>query len=943
MAISRFDKPGAVDLSLDYYIPTEFVPNINMWDNALAKAQDSFDKQTAETQALKNLIPEAGYGTQKMREEFANEVDGKIKLLSDQLAKNGRIEGGNYTLMNIANEIKKDPRYAKIKEDNALKPTITQAMAKGDFDSAIQDFYNPSKSGQYGGFEQITDPNTAMGEFYRTVNPTDWQTAYRTSMDSNIRERITNTDSPSRFVTEMVKQADGTMAEKTYIVDSAGVKKEYTRELAKEILLDVGTDGRSLLDNMYESFTNDKNFRAAEFKQSTGANYTKDQYLNDLLNSSEGRYYTIEQTKDSIKSAGTVGKGSSKSSSDKRKEHSPFGMEVDVAKEGSGFSTPTEGAAAIKTGNDTIKAKEAFATGKLTEGLIANVDGAKVPGGYYDEAGKWKSFFKIEEDADGFTKLVPDAKAIYEHQKLDEGVGYTMDQMKEYARVYDHDFTKAANAIDLARNNVQWLEDIDRDFKETAGLIHPITGVDLADPTILDEVDKIRQSSLMSLIQATYKEAQDPIAGLGSDYGGLPIQVQSFIDDKMKQLTSGENLTDEDKAIVKEAEDRVYKYLETSGQAKEYKEYMRLYKEWGSQSIVPAGLFTFSAADAQDMREQTALTNIIMNVAAGGSIKNFAFEETNQELSQENVDAINKYFGEKTPDQLKHSVVGWRFDDDDGLVSVIRIPGVSISGKKGASSLIEVRNLSGLSNLISHPHMEKLEMYNRLQNTLKASHGRAGKVGNRTVEQLTRDSGAAKAGDYRITDKAGARQTFRTQADVIRYHVAERAINTMYLTGNVDNNIIEAIKSSIPQLTDDTINALKESHKLIPLKGELTNAKLKQSSEQIHPVFLREFKAVDDILSDGYTITDGYRSEEENATLPLAASNSPHKEGLGIDVRYSDGNKEALELKIFGDSSKKSMVNGIRYDIPGTNMTVLMHGEGNNLHFDFKLKQGFEI
>lgn len=83
MAINRFDRPGQYDFSMQHYVPQEFIPNFEAWDQVLGQ----FQKEKDITSALAEKVPNAITPDKNVRDEYISTnrqaIDNLVEMYSE--------------------------------------------------------------------------------------------------------------------------------------------------------------------------------------------------------------------------------------------------------------------------------------------------------------------------------------------------------------------------------------------------------------------------------------------------------------------------------------------------------------------------------------------------------------------------------------------------------------------------------------------------------------------------------------------------------------------------------------------------------------------------------------------------------------------------------------------------------------------------------------------
>lgn len=269
-----------------------YEPNFDLLNQVLGSQQDTFNRQLTSAESIRDLIPKGGYATKGIAGKLRTEYDSAIDDISDQLLTTGNVIGGDRAILNLARNLKRDPRFDAASRDIAYEPNAMKTLAHPEFGDAIQDFYSPES-----GFRQITDEEAATfdpASYYRTIFPEDWNKGYMDTLTSTIRDNITYLDKEAvEFKTVPNYDVNGNLVgSKMVLITRTGVQKDLSRDRVKDLLTKTNL-GR----NLFESQIVGRNFRQAQFEKVNGRTYDYMPFIDDLLSSGEGQYYSDTEYK----------------------------------------------------------------------------------------------------------------------------------------------------------------------------------------------------------------------------------------------------------------------------------------------------------------------------------------------------------------------------------------------------------------------------------------------------------------------------------------------------------------------------------------------------------------------------------------------------------------------------------------------------------------------
>lgn len=212
MAIGIWGKPAQLDIQP---YDREFMLRAA---DAVQKRADIQDTELSNLSGLASTI-QGGYATQERAKAYRDKIQNQVNSLYEEMQKSGNLSGGAYKIKQIANQIKSDPEYLTIKQDEAAKEYAAKLRLDPGFENHVQDFYNPNSgwTQRQGNF----DPS-----WYQSVAPGKTE-EFKPYFD-RIKATITK------------EYADQGIPVSSY-VDSKGlthVKNAYTGEIIKTITPD---------------------------------------------------------------------------------------------------------------------------------------------------------------------------------------------------------------------------------------------------------------------------------------------------------------------------------------------------------------------------------------------------------------------------------------------------------------------------------------------------------------------------------------------------------------------------------------------------------------------------------------------------------------------------------------------------------------------------------
>lgn len=289
-----------------------YTPNFELLNSVLASQQDTYNKRLTATDQLRDLIPKGGFATKDIVSQLSSEFNQGIDEITDQLTTTGNIAGGDRAIVNLARNLKRDPRYIDATKDEAYMENVMKLTSHEEFPDAMQDFYDPSA----GGYTQLKN---ATGQFdpaahYRTIFPVDWNKGYMDTGLATIRDNLTSIEPDAvegGLRSVPTYDVDGNLiGSKLYIEMKSGVRKELTEDRVRSLL--NGPLGR----NMFESQIQGRNFRQAQFEKVNDKNYEYDNFVDDVINSMKGQFYSVEDIRYSEKLHSEMKQGKTKEGDD---------------------------------------------------------------------------------------------------------------------------------------------------------------------------------------------------------------------------------------------------------------------------------------------------------------------------------------------------------------------------------------------------------------------------------------------------------------------------------------------------------------------------------------------------------------------------------------------------------------------------------------------------
>lgn len=212
MAIGIWGKPAQLDIQP---YDKEFMLRAA---DAVQKRADIQETELSNLSGIASTI-QGGYATQERAKAYRDKIQNQVNSLYEEMQKSGNLSGGAYKIKQIANQIKSDPEYLTIKQDEAAKEYAATLRLDPGFKNHVQDFYNPNSgwTQRQGNF----DPS-----WYQSVAPGKTE-EFKPYFD-RIKATITK------------EYADQGIPVSSY-VDSKGlthIKNAYTGEIVKTITPD---------------------------------------------------------------------------------------------------------------------------------------------------------------------------------------------------------------------------------------------------------------------------------------------------------------------------------------------------------------------------------------------------------------------------------------------------------------------------------------------------------------------------------------------------------------------------------------------------------------------------------------------------------------------------------------------------------------------------------
>jgi len=290
---NRFFKLRPVDYSgIEVY-----QPNFELMNQVLAGRQENYNNLLASSEKFRDLMPKGGYGTTDAAASLSNDFNQEMDSIVDEITTTGT--GNIRRIINLARNLKKDPRYSAAQADEAYKPTAMQTILNEKFPDAIQNFYDPET-----GYKQVKyDPSKGIDEatdfdpasFYRTHFPTDWASSYAKTTLDLINEKITDIE-PNIVgkirevtVTDLEGNPTGVKLMAEY---ASGEHREFTRKMVEGLLNNTGL-GDVIADTHFPG----EDFRSAQHEKLYNSPYSRNKKFTDILNSLEGKYHSTDDLK----------------------------------------------------------------------------------------------------------------------------------------------------------------------------------------------------------------------------------------------------------------------------------------------------------------------------------------------------------------------------------------------------------------------------------------------------------------------------------------------------------------------------------------------------------------------------------------------------------------------------------------------------------------------
>lgn len=293
--MNRYDKYSFSTYAEPWKLP------FNELNAALAGKQAAFDTNVANISKLDEMMPKPGYVTEGIvYPQFKKDYETQIEELRTKLNQTGEINPVQIT--QLAQSMRKDPRYDYISEDYKLKPKIDEYLAKGTYNEDFQQFYNNNQ------FVPVKDVNTPLGAVYKQVPAADWQEGFRKDVIENIIPQIFDIG-PERSVTSVYNPEKG--EQEWYVKEKNGKTEVFTEKMVREKLAanPTGDVDQTLADKLYSNLgSNDYGlFYKSKFSP------TKEQYVEDLISSTRGRFYEKKDVQEKLTSMPSInGSGSGK-------------------------------------------------------------------------------------------------------------------------------------------------------------------------------------------------------------------------------------------------------------------------------------------------------------------------------------------------------------------------------------------------------------------------------------------------------------------------------------------------------------------------------------------------------------------------------------------------------------------------------------------------------
>jgi len=118
MAIGIWGKPAQLDIQP---YDKEFMLRAA---DAVQKRADIQETELSNLSGIASTI-QGGYATQERAKAYRDKIQNQVNSLYEEMQKSGNLSGGAYKIKQIANQIKSDPEYLTIKQDEAAKEYAT--------------------------------------------------------------------------------------------------------------------------------------------------------------------------------------------------------------------------------------------------------------------------------------------------------------------------------------------------------------------------------------------------------------------------------------------------------------------------------------------------------------------------------------------------------------------------------------------------------------------------------------------------------------------------------------------------------------------------------------------------------------------------------------------------------------------------------------------------
>lgn len=295
MAINRFMEPWKRDFS-----SANYVPNFDAWAKVLAQKEQSHEKLLEASDKLATLIPEGGYSTTEARQNLLKDVRNKSARILDELYSTGDSSAARRNISLLANEITNDPWIAALNMDKELKNVALQIPTSQTLETDVQNAYDP-KTGK---FKQVTDPSQVNPGLYSVVKTQNVSKMFD-DINSKIPAMYENlkTAGFDEIQVVKVKHEDGTVSNK-YFLKGKNIQREFIDEMQLKKYLDPkGIYGAYAQANFRNYEGNERAYYDAKYKDLKPEEFER-QFYRDLYEHGLIKIYDKSFTEDVIREVG---------------------------------------------------------------------------------------------------------------------------------------------------------------------------------------------------------------------------------------------------------------------------------------------------------------------------------------------------------------------------------------------------------------------------------------------------------------------------------------------------------------------------------------------------------------------------------------------------------------------------------------------------------------